>query len=157
MVVAIHPDEIWTYVLNADREEYAEACANGGAPEREPTEFTFRSILSKDKAKIDDCMTRATRTGRGQDDFSMAVHAGSQTYSIVELGLVSWERFFHRDSTEAQFKTRVEVNSVRNRINVPTKETMALIPSDVMRELADAIMDRTTLSMDELKNSISSS
>lgn len=157
MVVAIHPDDTWTYVLEADREEYAKTCANGGAPEREPTVFEFRSILSKDKAKIDDHMTRATKTGRGQDDFSMSVHAGSQTYSIVELGLVSWKRFLHRDGAEAQFKTRVETNSVRNRINVPSQETMALIPSDVMKELADAIMERTELSLEELKNSISSS
>ena len=142
MVIGVHPEETWTYVLECDIE------AREKDPTFVPTEFMLGPISARKQARIEDSLTTMTGHGTGKrnskdDGQEFSVNVGSQTRDILAAGLRGWSDFFFKNGDPIPFKTRDAGGEA-------TDETIGYIPADHRKEIADAITERSEISVEQL-------
>ena len=134
MPIAFDPSVPWEYILEAER----------GA--EKPTVFLLAAITVGAEAVLQDKLVSvdgATKTTR--------VQSGTHELSILRSGLVGWRDFYDAKGDPVPFETD-RGRMVGGRAQVADASLDRLRPRE-RREIAEAIVERNTLSESEAKNS----
>lgn len=133
MLTAVSPDHEWDYVLQEERES------------ADPTVFRLGVLRVTDEAAIEDALVKVG------PDKSMTAATGTQVITILRAGLRGWRNFRDATGKEVEFPTsRANMRSGRPCV---TDEGLTMLAPRHRKELADAIVERNTLTGDAGKNS----
>lgn len=135
MPVAMSPDHEWDYVLKDERET------------ADPTVFVLGVLSSEVEATIEDALVKVGA------DKTMTAATGSQVVKVLRFGLRGWRNFRDGTGAEVPFPTSKAVMD-KGRPTITDAGLTMLAPKH-RRELADAIVERNTVTEVEAKNSSS--
>lgn len=133
MPVAVSPEYEWEYVL---REERAHAS---------PTVFILGVLSASAEAAIEDALVKVS------PDRSMTAATGSHVMAVLRSGLRGWRNF--RDATGSEVPFPTSKATMRNGRPTITDDGLTMLSPRHRKELADAIIERNTITEDEEKNS----
>lgn len=132
MPIAIDPTKTWDYILKCDR----------GTDN--PTVFVLGALTVADEAALQDRMVSIK-------DGTTQVASGTHTLDVLRRGLRGWKDFITSGGDLVPFKTDA---SRRTRgVDPVSDESLAYLSPEHRRELAEAIIERNTMSEAERKNS----
>ena len=123
MPIAKTPNEVWPYILKAERNK----------PKKERTVFKLKFLNSAERATIDD-----TRYQSG---------AGTASIETAIRGLVGWENFNDGNGSPVVFKKQLVSGE-----EVCCQENLDYLDRDNFIELVAAISNNNRLTEDEVKN-----
>lgn len=135
MPIALDPSKTWDYILQAERGEAT------------PTTFTLKALTVADEAELQDRMVAV-------EDGTTRVLSGTHTLDTLRKGLVGWHSFRFADGTAAPYATDPGRRMRDGRACV-SDAALALLTPAVRKELAEAIIERNTITEAERKNSSS--
>lgn len=137
MVIAINADERREYVVEADRGE------------DNPTVFHLRFLTAAERAHLED-------GGWKMHSQSQEIHmcSGALRITAIQAGLEDWDNFKDEDGNDVPFKRSKKSRTILGRDRFPVDPKLIdRLPAEVMNEVAEAIIEGLTLSLDERKNS----
>lgn len=131
-MIAIDPTQTWDYVLKDER---------GSS---EPTVFVLSVLSVADEAALQDAMVYV-------EGGTTRVNSGTHTVEVLRKGLVGWRNFRFVDGREVPFE--VDKSATKRGKAPPSNATLDYLPPAARKELAEAIIERNTITADERKNS----
>ncbi len=152
MPIAVHPTDTWDFTFPEDKEEYdremeRHLAGERSEPPQEPAVFTLRPIALKDWTRIEDDMARVNaKSGE------LTAKTATRAVEVIRLGLIGWKNFRYRNGEDAEFLTTTQ-GTGKSLLKIPREETIALLPADARRELAEEILRGNRPTPVELGNS----
>ena len=131
MPIAIDPESQWPYTLREER----------GQPNA--TTFKLKALTVAEEGRIRDSLASVNPT-----ESTVSVRSGTHELEILRAGLVGVENFFDAAGGEVPFE------SVRiGKREVVSDKFLARLAPKHRQEIAEAIMERNTVTDAERKNS----
>lgn len=135
MPVAMSPDHEWEYTLLEERET------------ADPTVFILGVLSAEVEATIEDALVKVGA------DKTMTAATGSQVMKILRFGLRGWRNFRDATGSDVPFPTSKAIMD-KGRPTI-TADGLTMLAPKHRKELADAIVERNTVTEVEAKNSSS--
>lgn len=132
MPIASDPTKTWDYVLKDERSA------------ADPTVFVLKALTVADEASLQDRMVEV-------EGGKTRVLSGSHTLDVLRRGLVGWRAFRFTDGREVPFE--VNRGLTTRGVAPPSDSTLDYLSPSIRKELAEAIIERNTITADERKNS----
>ena len=146
MPIAVDPQKPFDFILSCDRDEAGAPKDDASAEsisERRVTRFKLKPLTVQEATSVEDGVA-AWDTASGKVD----VRQGTQTLTILRLGLVGWEDFYDAAGNPVPFTV---ANNGKTKGQV-TNATLDRLAPSWRREIAEAIMEQTRLTEDERGN-----
>lgn len=135
MPIAVDPTKTWEYILKCDRGTDF------------PTRFVLATISVATEAYLQDSMATLNKQGE------VIVKSGTHTIEVLRAGLRGWHDF--QDATGQLVPFKTDASKRMRGVDPVSDESLAWLTPEWRKELADAIIERNTLSEGERKNSSS--
>lgn len=135
MPVAMSPDHEWEYILKEERGDAS------------PTVFVLGVLSASAEATIEDALVKVG------PDKSMSAATGSHIVAVLRAGLRGWRNF--RDATGAEVQFPTSKANMRGGRPTITDDGLTMLAPRHRKELAEAIVERNTITEEEEKNSSS--
>lgn len=142
-ITAITVGKTWEYVSKQDPDP------------QNPTVFVLQVLPARVLAHLQDEAT-VFQLGDNPDDRATRLRLNEVNYDIVRFGLVGIRNLRDEHGQEVQFSKERTVLAGKS-YEVASHRILDMLPSSVINELAQEILERNTLGDDELKNSDSPS
>ncbi len=134
MPIAVDPTKTWEYILKCDRGTDF------------PTRFVLAAISVADEARLQDAIAFVR-------DGATHIKSGTHTLDVLRVGLRGWHDF--QDATGQLVPFKTDASKRMRGVDPVSDESLAWLTPEWRKELADAIIERNTLSEGERKNSSS--
>lgn len=135
---AVSTQEVFEYVCISERE----------LPEHEQTVFLLSPLDVKQRTRLED----RTATMSGEDGQQVVnVKVGTVAIETLRYGLKGWKNLTDKNGKDSKFVTKR--SKTHGDIEIPTDDTLKLIPAKARRELANAIDQESFLDEEEVGKS----